>query len=91
MKFKLYSLHDVKMAIYLSPFVARNDVEATRQLAGSMADPNMRNSPMVLAPSDFRLVCVGEFDDDSGALAPVSDPVLVTSLADVKPLGTVTS
>lgn len=91
MKFKLYSLHDVKMAIYLSPFVARNDVEATRQLAGSMADPNMRNSPMCLAPSDFRLVCVGDFDDDTGALVPVSTPVLVTSLADVKPLGTVSS
>ena len=50
MRFKLYSLHDKKMGMYLSPFVARNDVEATRQLSGSMADPNLRNSPMVLSP-----------------------------------------
>lgn len=91
MRFKLYSLHDVKMEIYLSPFVARNDVEATRQLAGSMADPNMRNSPMCLAPSDFSLVCVGDFDDDSGALTSSERPVLVSSLADIRPLGTVSS
>lgn len=91
MIFKLFSMYDVKMAIYLAPFVARNDVEATRQIAGAMADPNMRNSPMVLTPSDFSLVCVGEFDDDTGALLPLVSPSLVSYLADIRPLGTVSS
>lgn len=91
MRFRLFSLHDVKMGIYLAPFVARNDVEACRQLAGSMADPNMRNSPMVLAPKDFRLVCVGEFDDEAGVLRPFETPLLVSEVAAIQPLGTVSS
>lgn len=91
MHFKLYSLHDMKMGIYLSPFVARNDVEATRQLSGSMSDPQMKASPMVLAPNDFSLVCVGAFDDEAGALVPADKPVLITSCAALLPLGTVSS
>lgn len=66
MKFSLYSVHDVKLGVYLAPFPARNDVEASRQIANSMADPQLAKSPMVTNPEDFSLVRIANFDDESG-------------------------
>lgn len=70
MKLRMYSLLDKKMEVYLTPFFSRNDVDAGRQLSASLRDPQMAQSPIALAPGDFDLVAVGDFDDDTGVITP---------------------
>lgn len=73
MKIGLFSLVDAKMAVYLAPFPARNEVEASRQLKAAMRDPQMKNADFVMTPADFALVRVADFDDESGLVSPSTE------------------
>lgn len=75
----LYSVYDYQMKVYLAPFVARNDVEAKRQLAAAMADPQLSKSAMCMAPSDFWLVKVAVFDDETAIVETCKDEICVLS------------
>jgi len=68
MKIRLYSIHDRLLKAYLSPFAARADVEAVRQLRASMQDPQMAKSGLVTTPQDYDLYYVGTFDDETGLI-----------------------
>lgn len=72
MKIRLYSILDAKMGIFLAPFCARNDVDASRQISAALADPQMAATPMAQNPADFSLTCVGEFDDDTGIVSSIT-------------------
>lgn len=68
---KLYSINDRKLESFTPPFIARNDVDARRQVAAFLA-----SSPDVLPakyPEDFSLFCVGEWDDSKGVITPFLD------------------
>lgn len=80
----MYSLHDIKMGLYLAPFAARNDVEAGRQIKAAMSDPQMRNADFVLSPGDFTLSQRGIYDDETGRFEPASSDS-VYSLRDFAP------
>jgi len=71
MKLYSYSLFDEKMGVYLTPFFARNDVDASRQIAAALKDPQLAHTPMALSPGDFAMVKVAEFDDERGEFDPV--------------------
>lgn len=89
MKLKLYSLFDREMNVYLQPFSARADVDALRQVRNSLSDPQLAKSPMVTNPSDYLLVCVAFFDDETGIVDRVAtSPDVVSNLKDLIP-GTV--
>lgn len=79
MRVGLYSVYDTQMKVYLAPFVARNDVEAKRQIAAAMADPQLAKSAMCMAPSDFWLVHVADFDDETAILETCKEDVAVLS------------
>ena len=83
MKLSLYSVHDRLMNVHLAPFVARANVEALRQMKAAFDDPNMAKSPLVTNPSDYDLVLVGSFDDETGILQSVK-PEILMNLADLK-------
>ena len=87
MMLRLFSIYDRKMCVYLTPFPARGEVDATRQISASFSNPQMRETPVVSHPEDFDLVHVGLFDDESGEIERVK-PALVTNLA---PLARVSS
>lgn len=74
MRLRLYSIFDRLMGVYLAPFVARADVEAYRQVAASLADPQLAKSPMATNPRDYELRYVSTFDDESGECFPESRP-----------------
>lgn len=80
MMLRLYSIFDRKMAVYLTPFPARGDVDATRQISTSFGSSQMRETPVFTHPADFDLVHVGMFDDESGNIERVS-PTIITNLA----------
>lgn len=63
----LYSLYDSKAAVYLPPFVARNDELARRMIAASLM--NAKDIPPAEYPADYTLFKVAEWNDDI-ALTP---------------------
>lgn len=81
MKLNLYSVHDVKLGVYITPFAARGDVDALRQISSAMKDPQLAGAAMVQTPSDFTLCHVATFDDESGQFDfEVAGPTVLTPL-----------
>jgi len=68
MKIRLYSIKDRLLNAFLSPFAARADIEAVRQLRATMQDPQMAKSGLVTTPTDYDLYYVGTFDDETGSI-----------------------
>lgn len=85
MKIRLYSIRDRLLQAYLSPFAARADVEAVRQLRATMQDPSMAKSGLVTTPTDYDLYYVGTFDDETGQMGFDQNPcpALVMPLAKI--------
>lgn len=82
MKLRLYSVYDKLMGVYLNPFPARADVEATRQLKASMDDPQLSKTGIVTNPGDYDLVHIATFDDETGIIESAgSKPTVLLSLA----------
>lgn len=90
MKLNLYSIYDRKMNIYLTPFPARGDVDAKRQVSASFSDQGIASTPAGQHPEDFDLVKIGDFDDESGAISS-AHPIVLANLEALKASGTVPS
>lgn len=74
MKMFVYSVRDVK-STFMSPVLSGNDAQAMRSFrAGMRSVPDFE-----VAPSDFELYRIGDFDSESGLIAPCSPPVWVCS------------
>lgn len=80
-----YSIYDVKANIYSIPFVAVNEKVAKRTVQGAMLDTN---SILRLHPSDYRLFCVGQFDDESALVFRKDTPQFVCELLELFPEST---
>ena len=65
MKLFSYSVYDVKVQIYNTPFFFPHDVHAIRAFERLRQDPQ---SFVSQHPDDYQLYCVGEFDDTRGRL-----------------------
>lgn len=65
---RMFSVFDRKMKIFLTPFPARSEVDACRQIKSSFDNPDIRSTPVGQHPDDFDLVEVGSFDDESGEI-----------------------
>lgn len=90
MNLKLFSIFDLATGVYLTPFPARSEVDAMRQLAADKDNPQVKQTPIGQKPQDFALMYVGEFDDESGALRPV-EPRRVALVGDLFASSTVPS
>ncbi|AZL82781.1 nonstructural protein [Apis mellifera associated microvirus 5] len=88
---KLYSMHDRKMNVYLTPFPARGDVDAIRNVKTSSVHPDMKNTPVGEHPEDFDLVYLGEFDDESGDITRAGIPMIIGNVAQIIAPSTVPS
>ncbi|AXH73503.1 MAG: nonstructural protein [Microviridae sp.] len=80
MKLNLYSIFDRKMNIYLTPFPARGEVDACRQISASFGDASMKQTPVGTNPGDFDLIHVGYFDDEMGDITKVM-PLVIGNIA----------
>lgn len=67
MKLKVFSVLDAKVGSFAAPFFMRSSAEALRAFHVAASD---RESMISKHPEDFSLYLIGEFDDDTGALAP---------------------
>lgn len=77
MKMKVYAVRDVKSS-FMAPVLGGNDAMAMRSFRAGMASVPDFN----VAPADFELYNIGEFDSDSGLLTPTVPPVWICSGAE---------
>lgn len=63
MRFNLYSVLDVQAQVFCPPFLCPNDGMAVRDFAYAAND---KSTNVGKYPSDYKLYCIGSFDDDIG-------------------------
>lgn len=68
MLLRAYTLHDVKSLTYSPPFFQPNNAMAVRMVQDLVADPGTTPGRH---PSDFKLYCIGSYDDGNGMLQPL--------------------
>lgn len=74
MNYKLYSVYDKVSGLFSPPFTAVNDGSAVRTFRYSMQQSDQRAA----SADDYRLYCVGAFDDVSGEV----DSVLISAICE---------
>jgi len=78
MIYQVFAVKDDKAAAFALPFFLPRMEVALRSFRDAMKDPK---HDMSRHPEDYSLWCLGEFDDNKGAMLPV-EPVLVARAAD---------
>lgn len=63
MKYNVYTIHDSKSLTYNQPFFAVNHAVAKRLVSDVVADIE---TPFGRHPADYRVYCIGLFDDQKG-------------------------
>lgn len=69
MQKKMYCIFDSKAQIYHAPFYKSTHGEAERDFQSVSRDPQ---STISQYPEDFDLFYIGEFDDETGKVSPLS-------------------
>ncbi|QCQ84871.1 nonstructural protein [Blackfly microvirus SF02] len=69
MLLRAYTLHDVKALNYSPPFFQHNNAMAIRMLTDLVNDSN---TSVGRHPADFKMYCVGSYDDGNGILIPLN-------------------
>lgn len=67
MKLNAYTLFDTKSLVFNTPFFTHTHGAATRMCADLVAD---LNTTVGRHPADYVLYCIGQYDDEKGALVP---------------------
>lgn len=81
MKVNIYSLFDIKISAYGTPFFAPSDPVAVRSVRPVVNDPS---STLCHSPEDFSLRRIGSFDDASGYIESLEAPVFVCECSALK-------
>lgn len=81
MKVSMFAVWDDKAKAYLQPFFMANSATAVRALKSAANDPS---HGFCQHPEDYTLFRIGEFDDQTGTLVPLSAPETVTQVLALK-------
>lgn len=79
MKQNLYCMFDRLAETYGPPQIGRSDVLVARMFVQSMDNycKQQKEKGVEILPSDFQLVKIGSFDDETGRLDPLPQPAIV--------------
>lgn len=80
----LYSLHDVKTDKWYKPVVCNNDGEAERSFISAVNGDYGKDGDVVKYPQDFRLVCLGTFDDQLGVIEGIANVEIINGETAIK-------
>lgn len=80
MRLNVYSVFDVKAAVYANPFYMPNDAVAVRGFTGAVNSPD---TMLYKHPEDYMLFRIGTFDDSVGLLVAENPPVQICTAAAV--------
>lgn len=64
---KIFTIYDKKTQTYDRPFLTQTEVHAVRMFKVQINDP-ARSTMLAMAPTDFDLCLIGEFNDQTAAL-----------------------
>lgn len=82
MKLKLYAVHDQAVKEFIGPEAARTHGEAERRFKMNVNNPE--NGLIHNNPENFSLFHIGEYDTETGKLAPMPEPQHIISAIQVK-------
>ena len=77
---KVYAMYDVKANFYHPPIVLANDEVLKRAIISQYKDSDNQVSQF---PEDFKIYCIGDYDDNSGVIKPLSPIRHVTTVAEL--------
>ncbi len=80
---KLFSIYDQKAKAFMRPFPAQAEGVAARDFATEVNNPTSPDSNLHLHPEDFSLHYLGEFDELTGTVTPVSPPLVICTALSV--------
>lgn len=69
MMLNVYAIYDTAISAYSQPFYSHTNGSALRAFSDHVNDPN---SNVNKHPQDYSLFHLGSFDDQTGALSPVT-------------------
>lgn len=79
MAMQIFSIRDTIVGVFLTPFFAENRPTAFRYVLRELENPN---SALLKNAKDCILYHLGEYDDITGVLTPLSQPVSFGVIAD---------
>ena len=77
----IYGVYDVKAAAYLNPFFLINDELAKRECANLVMNENHN---FAKHPADYTLFKLGEWDDSTAQISPLSAPLAIATMLELK-------
>lgn len=87
MKLQCFALLDIKTGAYGTPWFMRHGAEAMRAVGDLAQD---KSTTVGRHPADYQLVCLGYWDDQSGAFENLAAPTVlgtaVSMIPEVTPL-----
>lgn len=81
MKVNLYSIHDAKAGVYLSPFPMQTHGMAQRAFMDALENPQ---TPMCKYPLDFSLFFIGVYDDETSIIVSELPPEMIMNASQAK-------
>lgn len=81
MNLQIFAIYDKKAQFFSPPFVNRNKGEALRTLEDLANDPQTRINKH---PADFQIFELGEWDEVTGKITPVSQPKFLEEASSFK-------
>lgn len=79
MEVKIFSIFDEKGKAFMPPFFRPHHGQAVRDFSDLVSD---KSTSINKHPEDFKLYCLGVFDDVSGGLSPVAQPEFIGNAKD---------
>lgn len=80
-KLQIFSVYDKKAVAYGNPFYYHQKGQAIRGFEDAVNEPT---SPFGKHPEDFALFHIGEWDDTTGVITPLKNPVPIEEALNVK-------
>lgn len=79
MELKVYAIHDAKAKCFGQPFFMAQNGQAIRSFSDLVND---KQSMVSKHPGDFKLYCVGSYDDNSGEFVSAAQPEFLANASD---------
>jgi len=79
MVLKVFSIFDVKASVFSQPFFSTHNGTALRSFSDLVGE---QGTSVCKHPEDFKLYCLGEYDDNSGALLSKPQPEFLANASD---------
>lgn len=80
-KLQIFAVYDKKSVAYANPFFYHQKGQALRAFEDAVNDPQ---SPLSKHPEDFSIFHIGQWDDATGVITPLPNPVPVEEALNVK-------